>query len=226
VTRRRVREHRAREERVETRARRTPEEARAHILAAAEKLLAAKGPDAVGLKDVAAAAGVSHALVSHYFGTYDALVEATLESQSNALRYDLIRRMMTADDEGPEAWIEQLFEAIGNPLYGRLIAWAILSGRLEHEDFFPRREQGMRDVANALEGRYRGELGTLPFSRDDLEFALLLVMAASFGYSLGRPVLWASLAREETKERDVWFRKRLAKLVEDALIPMKKKPKR
>jgi len=60
------------------RVRRDPEEARSVILDAAERVFAEKGPDAAGLKDVAAMAGVSHALVSHYFGSYDALVEETL----------------------------------------------------------------------------------------------------------------------------------------------------
>jgi hypothetical protein len=59
---------------------------------------------------------------------------------------------------------------------------------------------------------------TLPFSRDDLEFVLMLVLAAAFGYSLGRPVLWASLAREPSDERDAWFRRRLAKMVEGSLL--------
>ena len=38
------------------------------------------------MKDVARGAGVSHALVSHYFGTYDALVEAVLERRAEAIR--------------------------------------------------------------------------------------------------------------------------------------------
>ena len=61
------------------RVRRSPDEARTLILDAADRVFAKKLPDAVGLKDVAREAGVSHALVTHYFGTYDGLVEATLE---------------------------------------------------------------------------------------------------------------------------------------------------
>ena len=68
------------------RARRSPEEARALILEAAERVFATHLPDVVGLKDVAREAGVSHALVTHYFGTYSALVEATLERRFFKLR--------------------------------------------------------------------------------------------------------------------------------------------
>jgi TetR/AcrR family transcriptional regulator, repressor for neighboring sulfatase len=201
-----------------TRVRRTPQEARATILLAAEKLLAERGPDAVGLKEVAAAAGVSHGLVSHYFGTYEALVEETLEKHAGALRAALLRQMAASASEGPDAWIEQLFAAIAQPLYGRLAGWALLSGRMNRDDFFARRDQGLREIANAIEARYREHHKTLPFSRDDLEFVLMLVLAAAFGYSMGRPVLWASVAREPSDERDAWFRRRLAKMVEGSLL--------
>jgi AcrR family transcriptional regulator len=66
---------RARDRR-EKRVRRTPEEARTLILDAADSVFREHLPDVVGLKDVARAAGVSHALVTHYFGTYAGLVAA------------------------------------------------------------------------------------------------------------------------------------------------------
>jgi TetR/AcrR family transcriptional regulator, repressor for neighboring sulfatase len=198
--------------------RRSPEQARALILAAAERLLAERGPDAVGLKDVARAAGVSHALVSHYFGTYEGLVEKALQSHTTRIRRELLARMSEASEVGPRAWIDQLFAALGHPLYGRLSAWAMLSGRFDREDFFPRRDQGLREVADAVEARCQALLGGLPFSREDIEFVMLFVMAAAYGYSLGRPVLWASLAHEATPERDAWFRARLATLVELTML--------
>jgi AcrR family transcriptional regulator len=45
--------------------RRNPEEARRVILRAAIRTISKQGPAAYGLKDVASAAGVSHALVTH-----------------------------------------------------------------------------------------------------------------------------------------------------------------
>src|SRR4051812_23554771 len=77
-------------EEVAKRVRRTPEEARERILEAAERVFATHLPDVVGLKDVAREAGVSHALVTHYFGTYAALVEATLERRFDKVRDELI----------------------------------------------------------------------------------------------------------------------------------------
>src|SRR5438105_1111177 len=76
------------------RVRRTPEDARALIMDATEGLFRTKLPDTVGLAAVARAAGVSHALVSHYYGTYEALVEAALERRVSRVREELVAAAM------------------------------------------------------------------------------------------------------------------------------------
>ena len=59
------------------RIRRTPEDARAHILDAAEAILAkGGGPAALRLQDVADQAGVSHPTILHHFGSREGLVRA------------------------------------------------------------------------------------------------------------------------------------------------------
>lgn len=188
------------------------------ILDAARRLLAEHGPDAVGLKAVAREAGVSHALVSHYFGTYDALVEAALQEHMAVTRLQMLQRIGDVATAGPAEWIDMCFEQLAHPLSGRLVTWAILSGRMDSEDFFPRRDQGMRFVADAIEARVRAELGPerAP-SREDLEFSILLVFSAALGYSVSRNVLWDSLSRTPSAERDRWFREKLATLVTEAL---------
>src|SRR5260221_14507830 len=60
---------------VERRRRRTPEVARQELLDAAERVFTEFHPDQVGLKQVAREAGVSHALITHYFGTYGGVIE-------------------------------------------------------------------------------------------------------------------------------------------------------
>jgi AcrR family transcriptional regulator len=190
------------------RSRRTPEEARALILTAARKLLSEKGPDAVGLKDIAREAGVSHALVSHYFGTYDALVEAALARHLADNRADLIARLASSTDQGPEAWVAHCFATMGTPMYGRLLAWALLSGRLDSEDFFPRKDRGMKQVADALEAYFAGQ--GKKADRDAIEFGMLLVVSTVLGYQLARGPLWAALGKEP---KDTWFMKRLGRLI-------------
>ena len=56
------------------RRRRSPELARQELLDAAERLFRDLPPDQVGLKDIGREADVSHALVTHYFGTYVGVV--------------------------------------------------------------------------------------------------------------------------------------------------------
>jgi AcrR family transcriptional regulator len=55
------------------------------ILAAARELFAAHGVDGVSVRQIAAAAGVNHALVHRYFGTKDEMVAAILVSEAAAL---------------------------------------------------------------------------------------------------------------------------------------------
>lgn len=188
------------------------------ILEATQRLLAQHGPDAIGLKEVAREAGVSHALVSHYFGTYDALVEAALQQHMQTTRAEMLQRIVGAGMAGgPAEWIDMCFEQLAHPLSGRLVAWAILSGRMDSEDFFPRRDQGMRFVADAIEARVQAQLGKDAPSRDDIEQTMLIVFSAALGYSVSRGVLWDSLSRKPTAERDRAFREKLTALVEATL---------
>ena len=200
------------------RRRRSPEEARRVILDAAKKLLAEHGPDAVGLKEVARAAGVSHALVSHYFGTYDALVEAALREHMIETRSEMLQRIADVAHAGPAEWLRMCFEQLAHPLSGRLVAWAILSGRMDESDFFPKRDQGLRFVVDAISARIAAQLGepSVP-PREQIEFGVLLVFSTALGYSVSRSVLWESLSKKPTPERDEWFRTQLATLVTDAL---------
>jgi len=196
------------------RPRRSPEEAKRTILEAARQLLAERGPDAVGLKDVARAAGVSHALVSHYFGTYGELVEAVMEAHVLSYRAELLSEITRSPDASPAAWLDRLFEQIADPLHARLSMWAVLSGRLERDDFFSRRQQGLRLVADAIEARI-GELlpGVTPPAREDLERLLALVIVSATGYSAMRSLLWPMFGRAATPERDRNFRELLLRVV-------------
>lgn len=190
------------------RVRRSPDEARELILAAARTLLAERGPDAVGLKDVARVAGVSHGLVSHYFGTYGTLVEAVMSAHQASIRAELFARMAEHPDEGPEAWIEHGFEAMAHPLYGRLSVWAVMSGRTSSAGFFARREQGLRMFVDALEQRLGPKV-----ERERIERIVVVVLTSMLGYLMGRDVLWAALGREATVARDAAYRRELAALV-------------
>lgn len=189
------------------RKRRSPEEAKRTILDAALALLAHHGPDAIGLKDVAKQAGVSHALISHYFGTYDALVEAAFALHLTEQRERGLKRILKAP-ANPEAWLEVAFDDLADPLTGRLLVWAMLTGRLERDDFVILRDRGLQQTVNVLEA-YLFATGVKP-ERDMLERGTMIGLCAAIGYSLGRTALWGSLGRRANAERDAAFRKQLA----------------
>src|SRR5438270_10047106 len=97
------------------RRRRAPELARTELLDAAERVFARSQPDQVGLREIALEAGVSHALVTHYFGTYAGLVEATLERRVRALRAELLARVREVGGLAqPARLLAMLFEALGD----------------------------------------------------------------------------------------------------------------
>ena len=55
------------------------------ILAAARDLFARRGVDGVSVREIAAAAGVNHALVHRYFGTKNDMVAEILEGEAEAM---------------------------------------------------------------------------------------------------------------------------------------------
>lgn len=58
---------------------------RKRILAAARDLFARRGVDSVSVREIAAAAGVNHALVHRYFGTKNDIVAEILEGEAKAM---------------------------------------------------------------------------------------------------------------------------------------------
>jgi AcrR family transcriptional regulator len=59
---------------------------RQRIIAAARDLFAQRGIDAVSVRDIAAAAGVSHPLVHHYFGTKTQILDEIVAHEVDKLR--------------------------------------------------------------------------------------------------------------------------------------------
>jgi len=197
------------------RVRRQPEESRRLIMEATERLLSERGPNAMGLKDVAKEAGVSHALVSHYFGTRDNLIEATLKQHLEARRDRQIERIRSSPGAGPATWLRAYIEDVQHPMSARLVAWGLLSGRLDADDFFAVRSKGSRMVADVLENALSAR--GYAVSRDDIEFALALLAVAPYGWAVGNKAVLGSMGYEASKERDAWFFERFVQLIESML---------
>ncbi len=198
------------------RVRRAPEAARQHILAAAEEVMGTRGPDAVGLKEVAQAAGVSHALVCHYFGSYEALVTEVVHAHLAKSRAALLEQLAAPNALRPAEWLGALIDQFAQQSQAKVILWATLSGRLEAADAFPRTDQGLRQLADAVAARLAAAGGEIP-ARETIESVLVTAVAAVWGYLLGRKVLWAAAGREASGELDGAVRRHLVTFVTSAL---------
>jgi AcrR family transcriptional regulator len=211
---RKKREHKAAPAPARRRVRRSPEEARALILDAAERVYRTELPDRVGLKEIARTAGVSHALVSHYFGTYEALVEATLERRVATMREEMVGSAMRAFEKDGSAasllteYRHALERVAEDPVTLRLALWALLSGRVDAHDFFPGQRQGMRIIAEALMAR--SPAGT---SRAQIDFSLIASFGMTVTWVFGKRALLAALGRKHTRDEDAWFDEELGHML-------------
>ena len=177
--------------------RRDPEVARALILDAAERVFSDQGPDAVGLKDVAKRAGVSHALVSHYFGSYDRLVEATLARRVDRMREAALADLATAETSGPDVLLDRLSGVAADRITVRLAAWALLTGRARRSDFFSARTRGLAAIVDAIAAR-RQALGLDVPSRDALEFGVVATITMVLGFGIAKEALLSGLGHPTT----------------------------
>jgi AcrR family transcriptional regulator len=193
---------------VAKRTRRVPEETRRLILAAAQAAIARTGPEGLRLQEIAAAAGISHPLILHHFGSREGLVRALTREAAIELKDKLVGAM-TAGDFSVGDQIDRVFEAFRGGLAQRM-AW------LATVD--PEGDQGaslmiQREIADHLHAR---RLAAAPpgteIRREGTEFLVHLVAIAA----LGDAIFGAQLRRSagiEAPDADRRFRAWFAELV-------------
>jgi len=192
-----------------------PEVAREELLDAAERVFADHQPDQVGLKEVAAEAGVSHALITHYFGSYAGLIEVTLERRVRALRERLIARLREAGD--PRELLGLLFHALEDPVHVRLMRWLLASERPTAAHAFVFRDRGLQQIAGQVAHALRPSPSPEFVAR--LELALLTAVSAAYGYAIGKHALVSALGRPPSRELDDAVQHTLAAMLEGYLQP-------
>lgn len=181
------------------RRRRTPEAARQEILDAATALFAARGFDAVTLHDIARAVGVSHALVLHYFESFDGVVRAVLGARNATVAREVLARVTDHDTPlAPGELLARVLAAMRDSTHGRLFAWALLTGRAL-------KGNGLARVADAVEARLAADAarcgGPAP-SRARVEAALTLGLCAVVGNVVGGDAFARSFGHEPGEARD------------------------
>src|SRR5499427_8639231 len=105
------------------RLRRTPEEARRLILDTAQELVARSGPEGLRLQEIAAAAGISHPLILHHFGSREGLVRALVQEAVAELRDKLVAAMASTE-YSVEQLLDRVFDTFRDGLAQRL-AWLV-----------------------------------------------------------------------------------------------------
>jgi TetR/AcrR family transcriptional regulator, repressor for neighboring sulfatase len=193
----------------EKRVRRTPEEARRLILETAQALIASTGPEGLRLQDIAAAAGISHPLILHHFGSREGLVRALTRQAVAELRDNLVAAMASGE-YSIEEQLDRVFDAFRDGLAQRLAWLATIDtgGGAEGTQMI------MRDIADSLHAR---RIATAPpdaaIAREDTDSLIYLVATAAFGDALFGAQLHRSAGLPATTETDRRFRLWLAALI-------------
>lgn len=198
------------------RRRRSPEQAREELLDAAERVFVEFQPDQVGLKDVAREAGVSHALITHYFGTYAGLIEAALERRVRGLRESTLARLREAGAlSRPNELLAALFRALADPVHLRLSKWMMASERPNAAQAFALRDQGLKLVAQQVAAAIQSRPDRETVAK--IERALVVAVSAAYGYSMGRHAFAGALGRQASNELDREVQETLAAMLETHL---------
>jgi AcrR family transcriptional regulator len=201
------------------RRRRTAEEARHEILAAAQRRLAEGGPEAIRLQDIARDLGISHPTILHHFESREGLMQALARSAIGALNSDVLRAISDPSRAtSPEAVLDRVFETLGESGHARLLAWAALSDRAPRGARNEPEQQLLRILADAVHrrlGEEAHEAGGRTPPREEADFTVRLVAAAMLGDALMGRVLnrLAGLPDEPAVQRR--FRVWLARLLEE-----------
>ena len=175
------------------RKRRSPEEAREQILAAAERRLAQGGPEALRLVEIAEDVGISHPAILHHFGSRDGLVSALEARAMTRLQDDLLAHVEATAGEG----FERAFTTLREAGHGRLIAWQVLrNGSDANRDdraMLKHLADGFHPVRVA---RAEGETPDY----EDTVFWIRLAALSLFGEALIGPLLSDSARRDDAEE--------------------------
>lgn len=201
------------------RRRRTAEEARHEILAAAQRRLAEGGPEAIRLKEIARDLGISHPTILHHFESREGLMQALARSAIGALNADVLRAISDPRrGTSPEAVLDRVFETLGESGHARLLAWAALSDRGPAAGRSEQQQQLLRVLADAVHHRLSQEArtagGRVP-AREEADFTVRLVAAAMLGDALMGSILnrLGGLPDEPAVQRR--FRVWLARLLDE-----------
>ena len=190
---------------------------RAAILDAAEQVFADRGFDAASLNEIAAAASVSRATPSYFFGSkegvYVAVLERVFSERQQAARSAFEPLEAWTRGDGGAASLREALERAADgymaflqqrPTFVRLLQHEDLAGG-NHLAMTPRERNAMAEGFEALR-KVAKQRGLRPFRVDD---ALLLFISLTFSPLTQRSTFMAVLGRDlsdtRTRQRHITF---------------------
>jgi TetR/AcrR family transcriptional regulator, repressor for neighboring sulfatase len=193
------------------RQRRTPEEARRLILDTAQKLIARTGPEGLRLQEIAAAAGISHPLILHHFGSREGLVRALTQQAVTELR-DRLLAALGSTEYSLEQQLDRVFDAFRDGLAQRL-AWL---ATVDPQGQQTGTAMVMRDIADRLHARRLATAAPgAAIERADTESLIHLIAAAAFGDAIFGAQLRRSAGLDQSSETEQRFRSWFASLIRE-----------
>jgi TetR/AcrR family transcriptional regulator, repressor for neighboring sulfatase len=191
----------------------TAEEARARILAAAERRLAEVGPEGLRLTELAAELGISHPAILHHFGSREELIAAVVTRAMGRLN-DRLGQAIAERAHGREAIFDMLAAFYGEEGHARLIAWLVLSDRtnVTSRGQAPKPLQHLIELLQKQRARAHPERA---IEYADTEFRAHLAALALLGDSIFGDMIRRASGGATGAEPSREFRRRLAKLLAD-----------
>ena len=182
-----------------SRRRRLPSEVRSAALAEARRLLLANGPDAVTLKAVADALGMTHSNLLHHFGSASELQSALMSAMVRDLNEALIDAVAHIDEtpRGPRELVDRVFDAFDQGGAGRLAAWMSVTNNVEHMG--PIRD-AINDLVSGVEKKGPVDVSN---ARDRVNSVVLFISLLAFGDAVIGQQLAAILGLKRKAAREL-----------------------
>lgn len=199
------------------RIRRSPAEARALILKAAQTRLKAVGPEGLQVKEIAAIAGVTHSTILHHFGSAEDLRVALAENMVEKLLDDILRVMDAGETVFPEdhSVLFRVFEVLTDDGNARLLAWTMLRGadlRAGEDTLMALFDKIHAGVVQAIRAAAGDMVVKDAVAERQARFIIYLVATTAVGDGIAGPYLARLIGLEETeatKDFRDWFAARL-----------------
>lgn len=199
------------------RIRRSPAEARALILKAAQTRLKAVGPEGLQIKEIAAIAGVTHSTILHHFGSAEDLRVALAENMVEKLLDDILKVMDAGETVFPEdhSVLFRVFEVLTDDGNARLLAWTMLRGadlRAGEDTLMALFDKIHAGVVQAIRAAAGDMVVKDAVAERQARFIIYLVATTAVGDGIAGPYLARLIGlddTEATKDFRDWFAARL-----------------